>query len=259
MSGMPEEIRDRSWRPEQALTISDAIGDFLDHMEQLYTRDEVDLPPDPLPLGTGLAPLDRVLGGGLHVGTLTLLEADLGAQADALLYSVARHIEHWTLLDAASVLETVRWLVAGSADVPAVTIAEGSLDERDWAAIAGSIAPLAARDLVLSAAGSMAALEDVVAGGDATVVLVQDIARLGPPVTTVPRLARLAATADVAVLASTRPLGDLPAWALERTERVLVLDRCLGSRASLIRPDRLELLAVAELEVVCLTGTARGD
>jgi len=258
MDPMPEELADRSWRPERAVPICDALDLLLDDLEARYTHDEPELPPDPLPLGTGVNALDRVLGGGVHLGTVTLLEADLTAQADALLYSVARRIEHPTLLDTPSLLHTARWMMAGSASVPAVWVESGRLSRDDWRAIADNIGGLAARDLLVSATGSLQGLAHLVSDSDndADVVLVQDISRFGPTVATVAALCRLATNAGVAILATTTPLGELPPAAFDRIERVLVLDHCLGSKATLVHPDPLEMLATVEIDVECLTGTA---
>lgn len=250
-------MKDRAWRPEQALTISDALGAFLDHLEDEFAHDvEEELPPDPLPLSTGVAALDHVLGGGVHVGTVTTLEASLAAQADALLYSVARRIERRTLLDAGSVLETVRWLVAGESEVPAVALTGDELSERDWSAVASAMRPLADRDLVVSEIETLRTLERLIATSDVDVVLVQELDRFGPPASAAAALARIAAAHAVAILVSTRPLGEIPGSALSRIERVLVCDHCLGSKASLVHPDPFDLLRVAAIDIECLTGTA---
>ena len=254
MDPMPEELTDRSWRPERAVRITDALELLLDDIE-LRLADEDPLPPDPLPLGTGVAALDRVLAGGIHLGTVTLLEADLAAQSDALLYSVARRIDHPVLIDTPSLLVAARWMMAGSAAVPAVAVKTAHLSSNDWRAIVDNIPDLADRDLLVSATDSLLGLAHVVATHDADVVLVQDLGRFGPPLPTLAALVRLAAHEGVAIVAATTPLGELPHWTSDRVERVLFLDHCLGSKATLLHPDPLEMLSTVEIDVECLTGT----
>ena len=58
-------------------------------------------------MSTGVLAVDRFLGGGVHRGTLTLIEADISAQGNALLCTVARRIPHPCLLDGRRFFESV--------------------------------------------------------------------------------------------------------------------------------------------------------
>ncbi|MCC5954315.1 MAG: hypothetical protein JJU45_19675, partial [Acidimicrobiia bacterium] len=62
-------------------------------------------------------------------------------------------------------------------------------------------------------------------------------------------------TAGVAVVTTLGVMDDVPGWALEGVQRVTLCAHGLGGRAALVRPDDDDLLAVAQVDVECLTGT----
>ena len=117
MAGIPDEIARRAWRTERALPIADALDALLSRLESVAEQPESRAPqrrergPDPgLPLATGILGIDRALGGGLRQKHLTLVEAELPAQAHALLWSIARSVPHPTVVDVDSPLGAVAWI-----------------------------------------------------------------------------------------------------------------------------------------------------
>ncbi|MCU0271206.1 MAG: DnaB helicase C-terminal domain-containing protein [Acidimicrobiales bacterium] len=241
------------WRPERSLPITDALHRLLDDLEQRYDTGGTEHPPDPWPLRTGVAEFDRVCGGGLHVGWVTVIEADQAAQARALLCSIARHVDHPVLVDVPSVREATTWLLAGASGVPAACVASGMLSQADWDAIAREVPGLAARDLHLSEASTLDALAHVVDTTDPAVVLVHELERLGDTAHVLASLSRLAARGPRAVAATVSPCGDLPTWALDRVTRVGMFSHGLAGRAALMGLDDFETATVAQVAVDCLT------
>jgi hypothetical protein len=256
MSSRPRHWHQHHWRPDQAWTLADAIGFLLDDLEALYEPGD-ELPVDPLPLSTGVDAVDRVCGGGLHLGELTVVEADLCAQARALVCTVARRIEHPVLLDAGPVVDTAAWLVAGASGVPHVLVRTGRLEDSDWNAIVAAVRALAEREVWVSESDTLPELAGQVAGRGAEVVLVHELERFGPPIKVVPALAELAATAGVAVLATATAMGELPEWSTQRTRRVAMLPHGLAGRAALVRPDAWDVLSVAQVDVDGLVAALR--
>lgn len=256
MTGVPK-IKNSEWRPERAVPVADALESLLDHLEILYEDESVGLPRDPLPMSTGLPAMDRVLGGGAHLGTVVLLEANIAAQANALVCSIARHIECRTVLDAPSIMDAVRWILAGEADVPAVLLATGQMSEADWMSIVIALRPLAEKNLSFSSVQSLRGIANVAATNDVAMLLVRDADRLGPAIKVVPELARIAALRSVAIVASIAPFGDLPDWALAGVARVGVHTFNCGGKATLLRPDKVDLLSVAQVGIELLTGIVR--
>lgn len=246
------------WSAERAVPIHDAVDQVLDALERRVDRDDTawdlaraDLAP---PLSTGVGPFDVVLGGGVRPGTVTVVEADVLAQGQALLYSVARSISHRTLIDGQDVLTTAAWLLAGSAGLPGISVIQGCLSEREWRAFADGISPLANQDLAITSTGSIGALEAVTRSSGPEVLLVGDTERFGAPGELLRRLLELALDRRVAVIAVMGCLDDGQEWALDGIGRVTMQGYDFGGRASLVRPDPLTMLAVAQVEVQCLSG-----
>ncbi len=247
-------MSDRPWRPEQAVTIADAIEGLLDELEHRFEEEGVELPPDPLPLGTGLIALDKVLGGGLHLGTLTLVDAALPAQGRALLCAVAKRMDMPILVAASSILEATSWLLASSAQVPAALIRNGQLSADDWQLINQALPTVARRSLSLTEAATLKALDHVVGMGQHPVVLVEDVHRFGSSTEVVAALGHLAATTGAAILATATDLDLLQDWAADEATQIAMVPHGLGSRAALIGLDGLDGLTVAQIEVACLVG-----
>jgi hypothetical protein len=260
MSGLPQDLTEAWWGTDRALPIVHALDALLDQMERRLEDDEpeaVGIPADLLPLSTGLLPLDRVLGGGIWRGTVTFVEADIEAQGAALLNTVARHVPHRCLLDGRRFFALVAGLLAGSAGVPQVSVTDACLSEREWASVVSGLEQLRGRDVLVCSTGSLAALANVARSTEADVLLVHDPGRFGRPIEFVPELAKVASSGRVAVLASASPMGDLPEWATDGVTRLGMHGFDLGGRASLVRPDPDELLAVAQIDVECLRGIVR--
>lgn len=253
---MAPRTDDRTWRPERAKSVADLIGEWLNHLARVYDAGpEAFLPPDPLPLPTGVEAIDRLVGG-VRLGALTVIEADEAGQAQALSCTVARRIKHPMLL-AVKWFGTVTWLLAGAAQVPAVCIYNGALSEADWDAITRVIGELAAQDLWLTDAASLGGLAHVVRQRAPRVLVVEDIDRFGEPIRVVPWLARLAEMTGVAILATAEPLGDVAEWALEGVTRLRMASHCLGGRAALVHSDDITPLAVQQVHVEMLTAELR--
>ena len=259
MSGLPENVGEAWWGARRAVRIDHALDALLEQIEQGVGRASCapDPPDDLLPLSTGFLPLDRVLGGGVWRGTVTLVEAGIEAQGVALLHTVALRTPRRCLVDGPHFFETVEGLLAASAGVPRVSIAEGRMSEREWAALASGLRELGDREVRVSSTGSLVALAHVATPIGADLVVVHDPGRFGPPVEVMPALVKLAASAGAAVITSTAPIGDLPGWASADLTRLEVHGYGLGGRASLVRPDTEDLLAVAQVEVECLSGVVR--
>lgn len=243
------------WRRDDSRAIGEALGDLLDELEWRASHDCQPLPVDPLPISTGVPALDRVCGGGVHLGQVLLLEADQPAQAAAVACSIARQAPHAVLLDTPSVRAATRIVLAGAAQVPAVLIGTGQLDDRDWARLTTALEPLAGLDLRLGASGSIGELEHLVAVHPAPVVVVEAIERLGGSATVVHRLTELAAVSGLAIVGTCAPLGDLPDSLRHPVARVAMTAHTLGSGAALAAADEHDGLIVAQVAVDALHAT----
>ena len=260
MSGLHARVTDHWWGRERSVTIEHALDALLDQMERCLEgpdHEGVEFEQDLLPMSTGILALDRVLGGGVHRGTLTVVEADISAQANALLCSVARQIPHPRLLDSQRFFDAVSWLVAGSAGVPEISVSEVRLTSLEWERVAKGLAALHQEDLRISSTGSLRALASVASASGVEVVLVHDVDRFGPPVEFVPKLAMLAASTGLAVIATAGILGELPDWALDGVTLVSMHGFNFGGTAAMVRADPDEMLATAEVEVELLSGIVR--
>jgi hypothetical protein len=250
------------WHDRRAVPIVHAIDAVLEHMVERAegpVADRAELAEWELPLSTGIDAVDRVLAGGVHRGTVALLEVDLPAQAAALAFTVARRAPHRRMLDVEDVTDATEWLMAGAAGVPRVHIGMHDLSRRDWDAVSLGLDALGGQELSVSSTGSLASLEAVVMASCADVVVVHRAERFGSPSRFLTGLAAAAIATDCAVVATTDPLGEVPEWALENVTRLAVVDFELGGRACVARPDREALLAIAHLQVECLTGAVLVD
>lgn len=245
---------DRSWRPERAVPIADALDELLNHIEGTFEHPSIDLPDALLPFSTGILALDRVCGGGLRVGTVTVLDCTLVGQSQALLYSTARLTQVPTLLTTSDRLATARWLLAGCSGVPATLLRTGHLSEQDWRAISSTIARLAARQLQVAEAVSMMGLRHLVAAASPAVLLTERPERLGPLESALQELVHLARSENLAILCSTSQAPDLSNWILPGLVRVVVAPHALGSRAALICVDGEDGLRAAQVEIALLAG-----
>lgn len=244
-----------SWRRDDSMGIGDALGDLLDDLDR-RTRHWCDpLPVDPLPISTGVPALDRVCGGGVHLGQVLLLEADQPAHAAAVACSIARQAPHPVLLDTPSVRDATRTLLAGAAQVPAVLIGSGQLDDGDWAKLTAALEPLAEREVRLAASESMAELQHLVATHPAAIVVVQGIERLGRSYVVVSSLVDLAAEAGLAVVGLCSPLPKAPGNLRYPLARVAMTAHTLGGGAALAAVDEHDGLLVAQVAVDALHAT----
>ncbi|MGI9576630.1 MAG: hypothetical protein ACR2OH_00335 [Microthrixaceae bacterium] len=269
MAGLPDEIANRSWRAERALPMADALDALLTHLESeedpstRVVRARRPSAPDPeLPLSTGILEVDRALGGGLPQRRLTLLEADLPAQAHALLWSIARTIAHPTVLDVDSPLGAVAWIWAGGAGVPAISMTQRRMTSAEWERATGTIGELANRVVSVGSAESVHGLAAMVATQRVRVVLVQDIERFGDAPDVVQALAGLAVSAQLSIMATSGAgrgaSGDAPGEAKELRRRdvhlVQVLSSDFGGTARMVRTDHIDMLAVNDVRMDLLTG-----
>lgn len=260
MSGLPDAVEDGWWGSRRAVPITHALDALLEWIEGRIDAsgpEAVDIPAELLPLSTGLLPLDLVLGGGVRRGEVTLIEADIEAQATALLNTVARQTPHRCLVEGRRFLEAVAQLLAGSAGVPEVSLASGRMSAHEWDSVVSGMQQLRSRELLVCSTGSITALTDVAMSTGADVLVVHDAGRFGPPVDLGPNLLELASDSQVAVLASASSVARPPDWETEDVTRIGMHSFDFGGRASLVRPDSDDLLAVAQVDVECLRGIVR--
>lgn len=253
-------MTDDWWGGDRSVAITHALDGLLDQLERrLHTPScaGLEYEDDLLPMSTGIVALDRVLGGGLRKGTLTVVEADIAAQSNALLCSIARKVPNPCLFDGEDFWATVSWLLAGSSGLPEVSVSEAQLSEPEWDSLAAGLAELSRQDLRISSTGSLRALAGVAVASDVDVVLVDDADRFGPPLEFLPKLAMLAASSGLAVVATTGILGELPDWALRDVALVSMHGFNFGGTAALFRPDPDEMLLTVQVEVECLSGVVR--
>lgn len=247
------------WAHERPLSIADAIGGFLDHLEILLSSPSTELPPDPVPLSTGVAEFDYVCGGGVQLGTVTLIDATLTSQTWALLCTIARRIDHRTLFVSESILDAAAWLVAGVSAVPAALVCGAALSENEWAVIAREIPALVSRPVWLSEAESCATLERQIKTRPTTVVLIDDLLRLGPPSDVALALSAIASRHAVAVIAGASQLAPMQQAGRGAAPVVTMIAEALGGRAIVVRPDPSDLLSAARLRINLLCGGVEPD
>lgn len=261
MGALPDGVIEAWWGADRALPIGHVLDRLLDQMEgRLEASVEApDLTAHLLPLSTGLLPLDLVLGGGLRHGTVTVIEADIEAHGTALLATVARTTPDTCLLDGPRILDLAAGLLAGSAGVPEVMLQEVGLSEREWRSLADGLRDLGDQDLHFCSTGSISALANVTRAADVDVVVVHQPERFGVPVEFLQRFSDLARQCDVAVLTAVGPMDELQsgAWAADHVTRLGMHSFDFGGRATLVRPDPDQMLAVAQVDVECLFGIVR--
>jgi hypothetical protein len=244
----------RTWHTSGLVTMRDAIDGVLAQLEAMYESDApVPLPVDPLPLSTGIEAVDRMLGGGIRRGQLTLFEAGERGPGEILMSALARHISHPTLYAVRDTGDATEWLLAGASAVPRQAVHRGMLDEDDWAALSGAIKVLSERLLALSETTSVAGLAAQMKIAAPGVVLVQAAERFGHGAAVVAQLAELAATSEAAIVASIPPLGEHDDWFGARVQRVQVVAHDDALRVTLARTDDLDMVSVASIDIEPLT------
>jgi len=226
----------------------DSLEAMLDDLEKAAETSDP-LPPDPTPLQTASTAFDLVAGGGLHRGEVMIVEAPLMTQAFALLCTVARRIWHCTIFDVLSEAHATRALVAGWGQVPEILIRKGDLSEKDWEWLTISCGCMASRPVFLACAESINQLSREAERRYASIVLVSRLERFGHPAVVIPQLTAMACDRNVAVVATTPPMGELPEAIIHRTRRIAMEPFQLGSRATLIRPDDDDVLSVVQVNV----------
>ena len=250
------------WDSGSAVPINDALEAFLDELERHYSETRIDRLENgeqrPLvPMSTGIRSLDQALGGGLRPGRLTLVEADIEAQANALLCTVTHRTPEPVLLDGPRFLENVVWLLASVGSIPEVVMSTLELREADWPKLAQASAELADRNIFVCSAESLDDLRHSVVLSTAAVLVVRDADRFGPPSTVVPALAELAEWSEVAIVASTADPEELPGHAYRDVDRISMLGFNLGGNAALLRVDPYDMVTGTRIQVECLSGTIR--
>lgn len=262
MDSPPEELTNRSWLHDRAVPISDALDSLLSWMEHEWEDAPRSATADAgshdhdihLPLDTGILEVDRALGGGLRQGHLTVLEAELPSQSDAVLWSIARNIRHKTVLDVDQLLGAVAWIWAGGSGVPTIAMTQGRMTQKEWQRAIDSISRLTERPLYLGQAESVAGLAALAASRRARVLMVQDLERFGDPPGVYGELARLAARTGLAVLGTARTTGAVPEGCGHITTVVQVLRSSMGGTARFVLADRIEMLSVHEVRMDLVTG-----
>lgn len=255
MYDLPDYLADRVWRRERAVPIADALDSLLDRFQESPDHEsEIESEPVRLPISTGRLAIDRVLGGGLRRRQVTLFEAELPAQRDAILWSIARNSPDRLLLEVDSPVGATVWMWAGLAGVPAVAMSSGCMSEAEWRAASDVVGELSSRDLHVCSVASVRALAALVDQHDPDVLLLQNTERFGDRDDIVHELTCVARGADIAVVAGTRDQPGFPPARRDDVQRVLVEASDLGARATLVRVDSWDLLSVAEVEVDLLTG-----
>lgn len=248
-------MTDPSWRPERAISISDALDELLNAVEAISDPPLVDIIDDSQVISTGITALDRVCRGGLRVGTVTLLDCAMDAHAQALLYSTARRTQAATVLAGLNRLATTRWLLAGSSGVAATLIDTGHVSVRNWQAIASTIAELAERELHIAEVASIAGLRHVAATTNPSVLLVERPELLGEFGFILQNLVRLAQTHRLAILCSTAQAPGHTDWGLAGLERVFVDPSTRGSQARLVTDHETDGMSEALVEIALLEGS----
>lgn len=251
-----EQDRRTKWF-EEPVHVAQALEALLDVMDARCSSgrgstSSESLPERILPFSTGRVYLDRVLGGGVAPGTVTLFEADTASAALPLLIDIARHTDHPTLLSCRRVLWEAAVLWSAAARVPQMRMAEYALDDSDWVELNAVMGELARRDLWFTETISLDALRRGVSQHGAEVLAVDDIDRLSHPRRALGGLFEIAVEFGVAVVATASYLALEDLRGGDRLVRVLVHSD--GGRSTLVRPDAIELLRVEDVLMDNSTG-----
>ena len=245
-----------SWRPERSVCIADALELLLDRVEEDFDCPEPRVTEELLPFSTGLVALDRVCGGGLHSGIVTVLECPLPSHARSLLFSVARGTDVPTMLAVDDLEQGATWLLAGASGVPAKLIEQRELSERDWDAISARVGVLADQELVMTEARSAGGIEHLIREDRSMILIVDEPGRLGPVEDVLWWLTQVAEATGVACLTSVGDLSHLTGYLKSEMVNVTVVPHTMGGRATLVSTDCDDGFAVAHVQVAMLVGDA---
>lgn len=238
------------------MCIADALELLLDRMEEDFDCPAPRVTEVFLPFSTGLVALDRVCGGGLHPGIVTVLECPLPSHARSLLFSVARGTDVPTMLAVDDLEDGATWLLAGVSGVPAKLIEQRRLSQRDWHSISATLAVLANQELVMTEAPSAGGIEHVIREDRSVILIVDEPERLGPVEDVLWWLTQVAEATGVACLTSVGDLSHLTECLKPEMVNVTVVPHTMGGRATLVSTDGDDGFAVAHVQVAMLVGDA---
>lgn len=248
----------RPWRDGRTEPIAVALDRMLEQIEDGLVRGpKVVRVDDPAPVASGVPALDRLLGGGLRPGCVTLVRAGLEAQVSSLLYSVVRRCRRSCLLDGVDSLALTRWLLAGAARVPEVNIADGWLTDNEWQSIISHISDLSDRALHLSTFGSVSSVMSAAAELSVELVVVDEVDHLGPLPDVIEQLCADVVDSGLAVLVGTTSEGPLQPPPIGVLEEIVMVSSEFGGRSTLFRGDALEMVAIESVAVAPLHGDVR--
>ena len=234
-----------------ACSVLEALVTLIDVLEPPEPEpcDQLSVDPRILPMSTGRVYLDRVLGGGLRAGTVTLVEAGHAHDTRPLLVDLALHAPHHVLFAGGHALELTAVLLAAAARVPTAEFSRAELTEESWSRVANTIGQFADRDIWVTERRSAAGLRVDIHSADADVLVIDDLARIGEPSTALRTMRQLAAETTTAVVAGCGPLGEDGLSSHPSVVRVAFEEGDLPGRNVLVRADESDLLRVEDVLV----------
>lgn len=207
-------------------------------------------PEDPTALlSTGRVYLDRLLGGGLRRGCVTLVEADTSARARPLLLDICLHAPHVVLVAGRHLLEGTAALLGAAARVPRLELTRARVSEASWKRITSEIGALAQRDIWLTQRSVPASLRADVHACRAEVLVIDDLGRMGEAPGALRALRELALGTGVAVVAGSGAMGELGLQRHPRVVRVGLHPSDIPGRTVLVRADELDMVRVEDVIV----------
>lgn len=245
----------RRWtrQVEEPVHIARALESLLDLIDEQARSGGGPPTIEPiLPFSTGRLYLDRLLGGGMRSGTVTVFEADTPDAARPLLIDIVGHVDHATLLACGRIHWDAAGLWSAAARVSQQQMADGTLDEAEWSDLSAVIGDLACRELWITETVSYESLEDGVRRHGVEILAVEDVSRYSHPYRVLGRLVEMAVELGVAVVATSSHLALDDLRGGDRLVRVGVHQD--GGRSTLVRPDPIDLLRVEDVFVDHVTG-----